>query len=195
MEALDPYVSLTLEDSTVISSSSSSQGESTSSNIITTTPFQSADQSWQYIRIGAHYFCSLVSSSSATADITSQTTRRITHLPNRFDQSPTAQFPTIRIGDSVQTFAASDDTDDAGLSACIASSFAADVICPVPSCRQELSSQEEKDKHLLAHRTAAPTAPTGRKALSSKASNNRALTVSAEIRVIEKLHMLTAVVN
>jgi hypothetical protein len=143
MEALDPYVSLTLEDSIVISSSSSSQGESPSSNIITTARFQSstsADQSWQYIRIGAHYFRSLVSSSSATADITSQTTRRITHLPNRFDQSPTAQFPTIRTGDSVQTFDASNNTDDASLSACIASSFAADIICPVPSCRQELSS-------------------------------------------------------
>jgi molybdenum cofactor sulfurtransferase len=134
-----------LEKSFTISASADER-----SNVTTISPlFPSTlnkSSSWQYIHIGPHYFRSLGNAAQ-------QSIRHLRHLPNLFDLSPTSQNPTIRVGDIIQTFSIDDTTEDVGLRACIVSSSTAGFICPVPTCRKECSTEEEKSEHLLVHRT------------------------------------------
>jgi molybdenum cofactor sulfurtransferase len=123
------------------------------SNIITTDPSSLVCTSWQYIRIGSSFFRSLEESPTKGLSVHK---RHLRFMPNLFDSSPTAQYPTIRVGDPVQTLPANCGEDDPTLRACISSSFAADFICPVPSCRKELATKEDNRKHLLVHRVARP---------------------------------------
>jgi molybdenum cofactor sulfurtransferase len=141
---------LGIESSITISTSSESSAHNC--NITTATSLNSTNPSWQHIRIGPHYFLSL-GYSPCTSN-----SHRLRHLPNLFDLSVQSQHPTIRLGDEIKIVSpaasAQDANADAGLHACMASSFAADFICPVPACRKEMNTLEAKREHLiLVHRT------------------------------------------
>jgi molybdenum cofactor sulfurtransferase len=136
-------------------------------NIMATTSLDSIDPTWQYIRIGPHYFLSLshppghsvTSPANSVPTSNPHNRRRLYRLPNLFDISIQSQTPTISLGDEIQIFSAG--AEDAGLHACIASSFATDFICPVPACRKEMNTLEAKREHMLvAHRTGkTPASP------------------------------------
>jgi molybdenum cofactor sulfurtransferase len=140
-----------LEKCFTISTSADSEDRST----IQTTSTSSLDPSWQYIRIGSHYFRIIGKPNAAPVSCA-----HLRRLPNVFDLSPRAQNPTIKAGDTIQTFSVNEAAENEALKACIASESAKDFICPVPSCKKECETEEERGKHLLVHQTGPPAKAT-----------------------------------
>lgn len=135
-------------------------------NIIVSGPSRSShpnQHTWRHIRIGNQYFQILDATQSfeqrtgrhsitvQTRDGTTISKKYLHHLTNIYDGSLSTQYPTIGVGDLIRTFSVYDAAEDPALGACIASTLAADFICPVRSCMKQLATKEDLAKHLPSH--------------------------------------------
>ncbi|KAK9238574.1 pyridoxal phosphate-dependent transferase [Lipomyces kononenkoae] len=135
---------LALPHEQALTLSAESQGEPHANVIL------SGSSRWKYqryIRIGQHYFEILQPAASQASD----ESRRLVHLPNIFDRSLSAQHPSIRSGDYVQTFSADTASHDPALCACIVSRSAGRHLCPVVNCRRDFHFAEDLLAHFRVH--------------------------------------------
>jgi hypothetical protein len=98
-EQLPPRASHIIDDLPVRNSITISRNTS-SANTSNITTSSSLAPYWKSFGIGPHYFQSLPPVTSPT----SQSQYNIRHMPNLFDQSVSAQYPTVQVGDAIQTF-------------------------------------------------------------------------------------------
>ncbi|KAK9372103.1 pyridoxal phosphate-dependent transferase [Lipomyces chichibuensis] len=110
-------------------------------------------KSHHYIRIGLHYFELIQSTALQTAE----ESRRLRHLPNKYDRSSAAQNSTICHGDYVQSFSADSISHDPALREAIASKFAGQHICTVWNCRRDFNVAEDLAAHLRTHKSRTVT--------------------------------------
>ncbi|MCJ1363066.1 hypothetical protein MMC16_002172 [Acarospora aff. strigata] len=147
---------------------------------------------WRYLRVGKQYFQTLdmrqhtdrmIEISTTEDNIQDQTVSPQKHLRllnDLNDRSLAAQNPTISKGDPVQVFTMSTAAEDSKLRACIASSYGADFVCPVPACGKGLNSMEDIAKHIHIHKTVPFESRTAPASLTTSDVDTDPLTKSVE---------------